>query len=323
MFEIERDLYIQGKRYIIGIDEVGRGPLAGDVVAAAVCVDFSDEKHFIEGIRDSKKLSDKKRREMASLIRENVVDFSISGASPRVIDKINILQATILCMENALDDLINKLKKKGITPDIILVDSVKLNPKFSHISLNKGDDQCYSIGCASIIAKVYRDNLCEKWDEEYPGYGLKQHKGYGTKMHRESLVKLGPCEIHRQSFLKNIVRWKDESTMRGAVGEDKAGEYLEENGYSIIERNFQTNTGEIDLIATKGNILAFVEVKLRKDANYGYGFEAVDEIKQKKIKSAAEYYYYFKSDQKLQPRFDVIEIYTSTDTLNHFVDAFQ
>ncbi|NLW43027.1 MAG: ribonuclease HII, partial [Tissierellia bacterium] len=94
MFEIERDLYIQGKRYIIGIDEVGRGPLAGDVVAAAVCVDFSDEKHFIEGIRDSKKLSDKKRREMASLIRENVVDFSISGASPRVIDKINILQAT-------------------------------------------------------------------------------------------------------------------------------------------------------------------------------------------------------------------------------------
>lgn len=323
MFEIERDLYAQGKRYIIGIDEVGRGPLAGDVVAAAVCVDFSDAEHFIEGIRDSKKLSDKKRREMATIIRENVVDFSISGAPPKVIDKINILQATILSMENALKDLINKLKDKGISPDVILVDSVKLNSSIPHISLDKGDDKCYSIGCASIIAKVYRDNLCEKWDEEYPGYGLKQHKGYGTKKHREALVELGPCAIHRQSFLKNIIRWKDESKMRGAVGEDKASEYLEDNGYTIIERNFQTNTGEIDLIATKGNILAFVEVKLRKDANYGYGFEAVDEQKQKKIKSAAEYYYYFKTKQELQPRFDVIEIYTSTDNLNHFVDAFQ
>lgn len=323
MFEIERDLNTQGKRYIIGIDEVGRGPLAGDVVAAAVCVDFSDSKNLIEGIKDSKRLSDKKRRELASLIREKAVDFSIAGASPKVIDKINILQATILSMENALNNLIKKLEKRGIVPDAILVDSVKLNLDIPHTSLNKGDDKCYSIGCASILAKVYRDNLCERWDEEFPGYGLKQHKGYGTKMHREALVKLGPCDIHRQSFLKNMIKWKDESVMRGAQGEEKAEEYLEEKGYKIVEKNFKTETGEIDLIVKKENLLVFVEVKLRKDANYGYGFEAVDDVKQKKIKSAAEYYYYFKSSQELQPRFDVIEIYTNTDTINHFKNAFQ
>ncbi len=323
MFEIERDLCAQGKKYIIGIDEVGRGPLAGDVVAAAVCVDFSDSKNLIEGIRDSKRLSDKKRRELASLIKENVVDFSIAGASPKVIDKINILQATILSMENALENLIKKLESKGIVPDAILVDSVKLNGDIQHISLNKGDDKCYSIGCASIIAKVYRDNLCEKWEDEFPGYGLKQHKGYGTKMHREALVKLGPCEIHRQSFLKNIVKWKDESVMKGEAGEEMAKEYLEEKGYNIIERNYKTTSGEIDIIALKNDLLVFIEVKLRKDANYGYGFEAVDEIKQNKIKSVAEYYYYTKNMLDYQPRFDVVEIYSNTNTINHFVDAFQ
>lgn len=323
MFEIERDLVTQGKRYIIGIDEVGRGPLAGDVVAAAVCVDFSDEENLVEGIRDSKKLSERKRVALAGEIKESVVDFSIAGAPPKVIDQINILQATIQSMENALKDLLLKLEKKGIEPDAVLVDSVKLNSEIPHTSIDKGDDKCYAIACASIIAKVYRDKMCEKWDLEYPGYGLKQHKGYGTKMHREALIELGPSPIHRQSFLKNIVKWKDESTRRGEVGEDKARKYLEEKGYKIIERNFKTGTGEIDLIATKGKYLVFVEVKLRKDANYGYGFEAVDERKQKKIKSAAEYFYHFKTSGDLQPRFDVIEIYTATDTLNHFEDAFQ
>lgn len=329
MFDIEKDLVSQGKRYIIGIDEVGRGPLAGDVVAAAVCVDFScfteeeTDCELIPGIKDSKKLSEKKRKELAKLIKERTVDFSIAGASAQVIDKINILQATILSMENALKNLVEKLKEKNIVPDKVLIDSVKIKTDLETMSINKGDDLCYSIACASILAKVYRDNLCEKWDEEYPGYGLKKHKGYATKAHREALVSMGPSPIHRITFLKNIEKWKDESVLIGSRGEDKAGIFLEDLGYKIIERNFKIYNGEIDLIAIKDKYIVFVEVKSRKDSDYGYGFEAVDKNKQKKIKIAAEIYYHSKGYTQFQPRFDVIEIYTGDNVINHYEDAFQ
>lgn len=331
MFDIERSYHAQGKRYIIGIDEVGRGPLAGDVVAAAVCVDFdkiNEEAHdlgLIEGIKDSKKLSAKKRQALAGKIKEAAVDFSIAGASAQTIDKINILQATILSMEKALKDLEDKLKKKNIGADLVLVDSVKIKSDIETVSLDKGDDKCYSIACASILAKVYRDDvLCKKYEEDYPGYGFEKHKGYGTKAHREALLKLGPCPIHRQSFLKNMKKWEDEAKRLGDLGEKKAEAYLKDQGYEILERNFIFHgEGEIDLIAKKDFYLVFVEVKQRKNANYGYGAEAVDEIKQKKIKKAAEYYYHFVNKEDLQPRFDVIEIYSDTDDLNHFVDAFQ
>lgn len=330
MFEIERDFAKEGKRYIIGIDEVGRGPLAGDVVAAAVCVDFSkinedtQDLDLIPGVKDSKKLTEKKRRNLAGLIKEKTVDFAIAGASAKVIDEINILQATIMSMENALKALEKKLEAKGIKADLVLVDSVKIKTDLETKSFNKGDDLCYSIGCASIIAKVYRDDvLCKKYEEDYPGYGFLKHKGYGTKVHREALLLLGPSPIHRRTFLKNIDKWKDESKKRGAEGEKRAEEYLEEMGYKIIKRNFTIPSGEIDLIALKDEYLVFVEVKLRKNANYGYGFEAVDEIKQKKIKSAAEVFYYKGAYRDYQPRFDVIEIYTDDNTINHFVDAFQ
>lgn len=328
MYEIERDLIKEGKRYLIGIDEVGRGPLAGDVVACAVCFDlaclikedFKDD--LIPGIKDSKKLSDKKRRELASLIKENAVDFSISGASPKIIDKINIYQATILSMENALKDLIKKLKEKSITPDMVLIDAMKIESEIPFLSLNKGDDLCYTIASASILAKVYRDNLCKIWDKKYPGYELSKHKGYATKVHREALIELGPSEIHRKSFLNNLEKWKDQTKIIGDQGEKKAQEYLEDLGYKIVEKNYKVYSGEIDLIAIKEGYLVFVEVKSRKDSNYGYGYEAVDYNKQKKIKLAAQIYYHSKAMENYQPRFDVIEIYTEDEVINHFEDAF-
>ncbi|MDO5028058.1 MAG: ribonuclease HII [Bacillota bacterium] len=332
MFDIELAYYKEGKRYIIGIDEVGRGPLAGDVVAAAVCVDFgqiNESAHdlgLIAGVKDSKKLTEKKRRDLATKIKEGTVDFALAGASAQVIDKINILQATKLSMEKALKDLESKLRDRGIEPDLVLVDSVKIASHLETVSLTKGDDKCYSIGCASILAKVYRDDvLCQQYEEAYPGYGFAKHKGYGTKAHRQALIDLGPSPIHRRSFLKNMKKWEDEAKRLGDQGEEKAQAYLEAQGYKIIDRNFIFhNEGEIDLIARKDFYLVFVEVKQRKNANYGYGAEAVDSIKQGKIKKAAEYYYQFKAkDKDLQPRFDVIEIYTETDEINHFVDAFQ
>lgn len=320
MFEIENRLYKKGKRYLIGIDEVGRGPLAGDVVACAVCVDFSN---LIEGVKDSKKLTDKKRKELAKTISEEAVDFAIAGASPEVIDKINILQATKVSMENALKELEEKLEKKGITPDGVLIDSVEIETDLPHLSLDDGDNQCYSIACASILAKVYRDNLCIKWDEEYPGYGIAKHKGYGTKAHREAIVELGPSPIHRKTFLKNLDKWRAETLERGAEGEEKAARFLENLGYKIIERNFKVKSGEIDIIALDKDEIAFVEVKLRKDKSFGTASEAVDEYKQEKIKSAAEHFYYEGKYRDYQPRFDVIEVYTKEDIINHYVNAFE
>lgn len=328
MFDIERDLILEGKRYIVGIDEVGRGPLAGDVIVCAVCFDLRcliDEdlkEDLIDGIKDSKKLSDKKRRELAGKIKEKAIGFSIAGAPPRVIDKVNILQATIMSMEKALEDLTKKLKEKNIVPDMVLVDSVKIKSSLPCTSLNKGDDLCYTVGAASILAKVYRDNLCKEWEEKYPGYEFSKHKGYGTKTHREALINLGPCEIHRASFLKNLQKWKDQSKIIGDQGENKALEYLEKNGYKIIGRNYKVYSGEIDLIARKDHYLVFVEVKSRKDDSYGYGYEAVDKNKQKKIKMAAEIYYHSNGLENLQPRFDVIEIYTDKEIINHYEDAF-
>lgn len=330
MYEIERGLVKEGKRYLIGIDEVGRGPLAGDVVACAVCFDLAclEKEDFkedlISGIKDSKKLSDKKRKELALLIKESAVGFSISGASPKIIDKINIYQATKFSMENALKDLINKLKEKNIKPDMVLVDSMEINSEIPSKSIIKGDEHCYTIASASILAKVYRDNLCAVWDEKYPGYDLIKHKGYATKAHRQALVELGPSEIHRQSFLKNLQKWKDQSILIGDEGENKAQEYLENLGYKIIEKNYKVYSGEIDLIATKEEFLVFIEVKSRKDSNYGHGYEAVDEQKQRKIKLAAQTYYYSNNlHKKYQPRFDVIEIYTKEKSINHYEDAFQ
>lgn len=319
MFEIENDLLAKGKRYIIGIDEVGRGALIGDVIVAAVCVDIENQ---IEGIKDSKKLSEKKRNILAAEIRKNAVAISISGAPPSVIDKVNIKRATILSMQNALKQILITLAEKGINPDCILVDAEHIETDLECISLPKGDELCYSIGCASIVAKVYRDSLCTKWDEDYPGYNLKKHKGYATKEHREALINLGPCPIHRNSFLKKMENWKDASTIIGNEGEDIAVNYLLDLGYEILDRNYKIYFGEVDIIAKIDEILCFVEVKRRSDTDYGYAYEAVTKGKQNKIKKCAEYYIMVNKLEDLQPRFDVIEIYDS-DEINHYEDAFQ
>ncbi len=328
MYEIEKEYIDSGMRYIVGIDEVGRGPLLGDVVTAAVCIDFKKlndkgEIDFIKGIKDSKKItSSRKRKLFSNQIKEACVDYAITSEPPEIIDKINIYQATKKSMEKSLAVILIKLEKKGITPDIVLVDAMKIDGAVRCEALKKADDLCYTVSCASILAKVYRDEMCKEWDKKYPGYEIKNHKGYATKSHREALIRMGPCEIHRKSFLNNLEKWKDQSKIIGDSGEDKAAFYLQERGYEIIDRNYKNETGEIDIIAIKGIYLVFIEVKTRKNSDFGYGYEAVDERKQKKIKSTANYFYYFGDYLNYQPRFDVIEIYTETNIINHYEDAF-
>lgn len=180
-----------GVKLIAGVDEVGRGPLAGDVVAAAVILDPDVD---IPGLNDSKKLSEKKREQLFPLIQQHALAYAIGRASPAEIDEINILQASMLAMKRAVEQL-------DIQANFVYVDGNRI-PQWSYKAgaVVKGDSKILSIAAASILAKVTRDNELVELDKSYPGYGLAQHKGYPTKVHMEALARLGVTDIHRRSF---------------------------------------------------------------------------------------------------------------------------
>ena len=191
--KFEREEQQKGKLLIAGVDEVGRGPLAGPVCVACVIMPLDD---LIEGVDDSKKLSEKKREELFEKIKEKAICHSIKMVDEQTIDKINILEATKLAMKNAIESM-------EIKPDIVLIDAInKLDVDVEIRGIIKGDALSYSIGCASILAKVTRDRLMCELAKEYPEYGFEKHKGYGTKAHIEALKQYGPCIYHRLSFLK-------------------------------------------------------------------------------------------------------------------------
>ena len=202
-YNFENEYYEKGYKNICGIDEVGRGCLFGDVVSCAIIMPKDD---FIEGVNDSKKLSPKKREELYPKILESCLAVGIGRANPDIIDKVNIKMATHISMINALENLRDKEGKK-VSADCVLIDAETIETGIFQKAIIKGDESCYSIACASIIAKVYRDNLCDKWAKEYPHYGIEKHKGYATKYHREALKAYGPTVMHRKSFLKNIKSW--------------------------------------------------------------------------------------------------------------------
>ena len=192
MWEIEDSL---GLRLICGVDEAGRGPLAGPVCAAAVIL---PEHLHIPGLTDSKKLTDKKRRELFPLIQEQAIAYGIGLASEAEIDEINILQATFLAMRRALDQL-------RVRPELALIDGNRETDFGLPVkTVVKGDSLSANIAAASVLAKVTRDNIMVELAENYPEYGFDIHKGYGTKAHYQALRAYGPCPIHRRSFLKKF-----------------------------------------------------------------------------------------------------------------------
>lgn len=184
-------------KVIAGIDEAGRGPLAGPVVCACVIMPL-EEDLMLEEINDSKKLTEKKREKLFDLIIERALAYSIVEVDEKTIDEINILNATKLGMKKALDTV-------QIKPDIVLIDAVKIDADVPQDNIIKGDALSYNIASASILAKVHRDRLMVSLDKKYPQYGFAKHKGYGTKVHIEALKKYGKCEIHRDSFIKNFI----------------------------------------------------------------------------------------------------------------------
>lgn len=192
----EKEAISKGYKSICGVDEAGRGPLAGPVCAAAVIL---PENTIIEGVNDSKKLSEKKREALFDVIKEQALSYSIAFASVEEIEEINILNATMLAMKRAVEGL-------DVKADYAMIDGDRL-PDLSIDSefIIKGDAKSMSIACASILAKVSRDRLLYKYAEEYPEYLFDKHKGYGTKAHVEAIKKYGPCPYHRLSFLKKIL----------------------------------------------------------------------------------------------------------------------
>ena len=194
----EKKLYESGIEYICGIDEAGRGPLAGPVVVGAVIL---PENSFIEGVNDSKKISEKKREKIYEQIIEEAIAYSVGIVDQRKIDEINILNATKLGVKLALEGLNQK-------PELIMVDALNNIDTLGipYISVVKGDAKNYSIAAASIIAKVTRDRIMKEWDEIYPIYGFAKHKGYGTAEHIKIIKENGPCILHRESFIKNFIQ---------------------------------------------------------------------------------------------------------------------
>ena len=196
-YEFEKAAVNSGFSCICGVDEAGRGPLAGPVCAAAVIL---PEGAVIEGLDDSKKLTEKKREKLYDIIKQTAVAYSVAYGTLEEIETVNILEATYLAMNRAIEGL-------NVKPDFALIDGnrVPRGIKIPCETVVKGDSKSMSVAAASVLAKVTRDRLMLEYDKKYPEYNFKKHKGYGTKEHTELIKQYGPCEIHRLSFLKNIL----------------------------------------------------------------------------------------------------------------------
>lgn len=192
-YSIEQELKAQGFTYICGVDEAGRGPLCGPVFAAACIL---PDGLYIEGLNDSKKLTEKKREKLFDIIKAEAVAYSIASADVDEINELNILEADLLAMRRAIDGL-------GVKADFAIIDgNIARDFQIPARAVVKGDSISMSIAAASVLAKVARDRLCLELDREYPQYGIAKHKGYGTKEHKEALEKYGPSPIHRKKFVR-------------------------------------------------------------------------------------------------------------------------
>ncbi|MBT3229385.1 MAG: ribonuclease HII [Candidatus Marinimicrobia bacterium] len=311
-------------KVIAGVDEAGRGPLAGPVVASAVVLNPQD---IPEGLRDSKKLSEKRRNVIAVEIKSKALSIGVGIVHEQDIDRNNILQATFEAMRQAISNLNYEIKQ-------VQVDGNHKIPglRIAQECIIGGDDLVPEISAASIIAKTTRDAMMISYDRLFPDYGFKSHKGYGSKVHMETLRELGRTPIHRRSFRpvdacpnKNYKYFNLESSY-GRMGEIIAGMHLIRNGYNLLEHSYHAGRdGEIDLIASKSDEVIFVEVKsFAGELDDTIALERVTPAKQKQIARIAEKY--LEKNETAQPecRFDIITVNFSEPKpqINHYTEAF-
>jgi uncharacterized protein (TIGR00252 family) len=298
---------------VAGMDEAGRGPLAGPVVAACVIMPLDMP---IEGINDSKKLSEARREKLYPLIMDRALAVGVGVVEHQEIDRINILNATRKAMQAAYADM-------NMQPGLLLVDAVEgLDIPVEIQPIIRGDGTSYNIAAASIVAKVTRDRRLVELDGLYPGYGFAKHKGYGTTEHIEAIRALGPCLEHRVTFIRNI--YSATSKEKGRAGEDMAEKLLMAEGLDVLERNWRTARGELDIIALDGQTIAFVEVKYRESSRYGMPREAVNRTKQRGITQLALSYIQQSGKSGYNCRFDVVDIVKQSGgyDITYVKDAF-
>ena len=288
MLEYEQKHWSFGKEYIAGIDEAGRGPLAGPVVSSAVIFPHDIE---LPEVTDSKKISEKKRERLYDEIYDNALSVGVGVAHEEEIDEKNILQATYQSMRRSIGQLLFK-------PDILLVDGNKADIKhYEQESIIDGDQKSLSIAAASIIAKVTRDRMMRQYDIVFPLYGFAKHKGYGTKQHMEVITSRKASPIHRKSFnpvsqhLPSFAYYK-RNRLIGKLGEQLVACKMIRNGYKILETNYNVpKVGEIDIISWDKSMLVFTEVKTQTVCHgWGDPREQIDEKKSDRIMNAVQHY---------------------------------
>ncbi|MBI4312559.1 MAG: ribonuclease HII [Chloroflexi bacterium] len=292
-FAEELRLQRQGYRLIAGVDEVGRGPLAGPVLAGAVVLDPQAELPFYPLLRDSKALTAAQRVRLDAAIRSGATAAATGSASSEEIDSLGIVGATRQAMTRAIATL-------SLRPDHLLIDALPLpDAGLPFRAIIKGDALCRSIAAASIIAKVARDALMNEMDACYPGYGIAQHKGYPTPDHLARLAELGPSPIHRRSFapVRQLLDPEAHSPKptteqaKGAAAEQAAADYLTRCGCRLLARNYHCPWGEIDIVVQdRDGVVAFVEVKARRTSAMGTPAESVTRRKQQRLALAAQDY---------------------------------
>jgi ribonuclease HII len=293
--EMERELWREGMGLVAGVDEAGRGCLAGPVMAAAVVLPPFPSFPWLALVRDSKALSPRSREELWAHIRREALMVAVAQVPPEEIDRVGIHVASLTAMAQAVASLPS-------LPQAVLVDGPWALPglRCRQVPLVGGDARSLSVACASIVAKVERDRLMAELDALYPGYGFRRHKGYGTSAHWEAVRRLGPSPIHRLSFLEG----RGDRAL-GRQAEEAAVAYLAALGWEVLERNRRTPEGEIDVVARDGHELVFVEVKGRRSEAMGTPAEAITPRKRRRLVRAVLSYMQ-ETGCQAQPRIDVV-----------------
>jgi len=326
MLREEERYWADGAALIAGVDEAGRGPLAGPVVAAAAVLLPGSR---LLGVDDSKRLSPEKRERLFPMILSKCRAVGVGVVGRAEIDRRNIRQASFLAMRKALGHL-------RLSPDIVLVDGEAIpGLLFRQKGIPGGDGRSLSIAAGSVVAKVVRDRIMRVLHRRYPGYGFDRHKGYGTPAHRAAIARLGLCAIHRRTFCHEEPGLSGEPEREiaavgshefGREGEQTAVRYLRDKGYRILATNYRWHRAEIDVVAEDGNHLVFVEVKSRKGHSFGSPEGAVDRRKQQQIAKVAAHYLQVHGLEDADCRFDVLALKavpgSGVLTVDHFENAF-
>ena len=305
-FELERRLHRSGYVSVAGLDEVGRGTLAGPVAAGAVILRKKPRRKLFNTVRDSKQMSAPQREEAYALISKNAQSCSVGWADAAEIDRYGIVPSIRLAMRRALGRL-------SETSDHLLIDALALpSTNLPQTSIVRGDSKSLSIAAASVIAKVERDRFMIDLAESYPGYGFESHKGYATEQHLEAIQELGPSPAHRMTF-RPVAHSKGRinrphPSVAGEWAESFVVRDLTDRGMEILSRNYSTRFGEVDLIAKDGSAITFVEVRSRRSNSFISPAETISSSKAQRIIAACHDYIQWHKLTNAHWRIDVAEV---------------